>query len=96
MTYTLKKAQRPIAIVHPDNCNGCGVCIDVCPFDCIYPSPDNQAAYLGKVAVNETTCVGCKLCEEVCGWDGIYIMPGEEKAAFLATLGYDTDDEEAA
>ena len=35
MTHVLKRAERPIAIVHPDNCNGCGVCIDVCPFDCI-------------------------------------------------------------
>src|SRR5678815_5867256 len=29
MTYVLKKAERPIAIVHPDNCNGCGVCISL-------------------------------------------------------------------
>jgi formate hydrogenlyase subunit 6/NADH:ubiquinone oxidoreductase subunit I len=65
------------------------VCIDVCPFDCIYPSPANGPEYLGMVAVNEKTCVGCKLCEEVCGWDGIYIMPGEEKTAFLDSLGYE-------
>ena len=88
MTHVLKRAERPIAIVHPDNCNGCGVCIDVCPFDCISPSPNNGPQYLGKVEVNEKTCVGCKLCEEVCGWEGIYIMPGEEKDAFLTSLGY--------
>ena len=33
MTSVLKKAERPLAVVHPDNCNGCGVCIDVCPMD---------------------------------------------------------------
>jgi NAD-dependent dihydropyrimidine dehydrogenase PreA subunit len=76
--------------VAPDDCTGCGVCVDVCPFDCIYPSPANAGPeYLGKVAVNEKTCVGCKLCEEVCGWEGIYIMPGKEKEAFLSSLGYD-------
>ncbi|TMA38464.1 MAG: 4Fe-4S dicluster domain-containing protein [Deltaproteobacteria bacterium] len=52
VTKVLKRQERPIAIVHPDNCNGCGVCIDVCPFDCIYPSPENQAQYLGKVEVD--------------------------------------------
>jgi formate hydrogenlyase subunit 6/NADH:ubiquinone oxidoreductase subunit I len=74
--------------------------VDVCPFDCISPSPDNHAAYLGRVEVNEKTCVGCKLCEEVCGWEGIYIMPGKEKEAFLSALGYDPtpdrDDADAA
>ena len=68
------------------------MCIDVCPFDCIYPSGENRAQYLGKVEVNEKTCVGCKLCEEVCGWEGIYIMPGKEKAAFLASLGYEVEE----
>src|SRR5262249_1891325 len=79
--------------VHPEYCNGCGVCVDVCPFDCISPSSENLAAYLGKVEVNEKTCVGCKLCEEVCGWEGIYIMTGKDKAPFLESLGYAGDDQ---
>lgn len=87
ITKVLKRQERPIAVVHPDNCNGCGVCIDVCPFDCISPSPENLAAYLGRVEVNEKTCVGCKLCEEVCGWEGIYIVPGRDKEPFLAGVG---------
>jgi ferredoxin len=89
-------AERPVAVVHPDNCNGCGVCVDVCPFDCISPSPENTAVYLGKVQVNEKTCVGCLLCEEVCGWDGIYIMPSGQKEAFLSSLGYETGENDAA
>lgn len=93
MTSVLKKAERPLAVVHPDNCNGCGVCIDVCPFDSITPSPDNQAGYLGLVEVNEKTCVGCKLCEEVCGWDGIYIMPHGAREGFRAALGYEDEAE---
>ena len=31
VTKVLKRQERPIAVVHPDNCNGCGVCVDVCP-----------------------------------------------------------------
>ena len=92
MTSVLKRAERPLAVVHPDNCNGCGVCIDVCPFDSLSSATGNLATFLGKVVVDEKTCVGCKLCEEVCGWDGIYIMPGGEKEAFLSTLGYDSDE----
>lgn len=95
MTHVLKRAERPVAVVHPDNCNGCGVCVDVCPFECISPSPANTANYLGLVQVNEKTCVGCLLCEEVCGWDGIYIMPSGEKEAFLSRLGYSAAGEDA-
>ena len=95
ITHVLKRAERPVAVVHPDNCNGCGVCVDVCPFDCISPSPENTAVYLGKVQVNEKTCVGCLLCEEVCGWDGIYIMPTAQKVEFLESLGYPSGEEAA-
>lgn len=86
VTHVLKRVERPIAVVHLDNCNGCGVCIDVCPFDCITPSVHNGPQYLGRVDVDEKTCVGCQLCEEVCGWEGIYIMPGGEKDDFLGTM----------
>jgi ferredoxin len=96
ITHVLKRAERPVAVVHPDNCNGCGVCVDICPFDCITPSPDNTATYLGKVQVNEKTCVGCLLCEEVCGWDGIFIMPTGEKEPFYASIGHTIPEEEAA
>src|ERR1019366_4217721 len=37
ITHVLKRSERPVAVVHHDNCNGCGVCVDVCPFDCISP-----------------------------------------------------------
>jgi len=96
MTTVLKRAERPLAVVHPDNCNGCGVCIDVCPFDSISPAANNLATFLGKVVVDEKTCVGCRLCEEVCGWDGIYIMPGGEREAFLGALGYEDGESDAA
>jgi NAD-dependent dihydropyrimidine dehydrogenase PreA subunit len=95
LTHVLKKAERPIAVVHPDNCNGCGVCIDVCPFDSLFPSPGNGPEYLGRVEVNEKSCVGCKLCEEVCGWEGVYIMPLEEKTPFLESLGYEPEAADA-
>ncbi|MFP6663828.1 MAG: 4Fe-4S binding protein [Deltaproteobacteria bacterium] len=95
-TEVLKKPLRPVAIVHPDNCNGCGVCIDVCPFDSLDSAPGNDVTFLGKVIVNEKTCVGCRLCEEVCGWEGIYIMTGEEKAPFLEAIGYSEDEYNAA
>ena len=87
----LKEKRRALA-----GRTGCGVCVDVCPFECISPSPENTAVYLGKVQVNEKTCVGCLLCEEVCGWDGIYIMPSGQKEAFLSSLGYETGESDAA
>ena len=39
-----KKKKSPLAaIVHPEGCTGCEVCIEFCPVDCLYkvPGPEN-------------------------------------------------------
>src|SRR5260370_8808738 len=75
ITHVLKRAERPVAVVHPDNCNGCGVCVDVCPFDSISPSPENTAVYLAKRQVNAKTCAAHLLCDEVSPRPRLYITP---------------------
>ncbi len=88
-TRVLKKAQRPVAVIHPGNCNGCGVCVNVCPFDAVHLSPTNGGPqFLGLAEVTGGRCVGCALCEDVCGWEGVSVMANEEKAEFLDSIGY--------
>src|SRR5213593_332439 len=53
VTKVLKRQERPIAIVHPDNCNGCGVCKlceEVCGWEGIYIMPGKEkAAFLSSL-----------------------------------------------
>jgi len=44
-----------------DQCNGCGVCVDACPFKAISISEDEQ-----KAVINVTKCMGCGVCEDIC------------------------------
>jgi len=44
-----------------DQCNGCGVCVDACPFKAISMNEDKQ-----KAVVNYTKCMGCGVCEDIC------------------------------
>ena len=48
ITHVLKRAERPVAVVHPDNCNGCGVCVDVCPSIASRRRPKTRPCILAK------------------------------------------------
>jgi len=52
--------------VHSERCNGCGVCLEVCP---------NGALYLiqGKAVVDEVLCQECEACVAACPTDAIEV-----------------------
>ena len=83
-----KKKKSPlVAIVHPEGCTGCEVCIEFCPVDCLYkvPGPENpndnfHANVNGIVIVDEEVCIGCKLCAKYCPWEVIDMVKREEDA----------------
>jgi len=53
-------------------CNGCLICLDVCPTDCIthkLPKKNNSNAYL-EVS-NASACIGCRFCHNACPVDAI-------------------------
>ncbi len=47
------------AIVNPALCTGCGMCVDVCPYEAIKLKD-------GKAEVNEVLCEGCGTCSATC------------------------------
>lgn len=60
----------PIAVVDPDNCNGCRRCFDDCPYAAIVMVPHPDAA-LGKpglqlAKVNPDLCASCGICAGSC------------------------------
>lgn len=89
---TKKKKKSPlVAIVHPEGCTGCEVCIEFCPVDCIYkvPGPENpqehaHAGVNGIVVVDEEICIGCKLCAKYCPWETIDMVKREEELSAAA------------
>jgi heterodisulfide reductase subunit A len=64
------------AAVDEHYCDGCALCVDVCPYHAITlvdkPAKDEQAA--GKViVVNKAQCKGCGLCQGTCPKRGVYV-----------------------
>ena len=91
VTPKKKKKSPLVAIVHPEGCTGCEVCIEFCPVDCLYkvPGPENpsdhdHANVNGIVIVDEEVCIGCKLCAKYCPWEVIDMVKREEEAVVAA------------
>ncbi len=55
-----------IAIIDPDVCTNCGICMDLCRFDAISLLEE-------QTTISEFSCDGCKLCELACPVDAIHM-----------------------
>ena len=60
-------SKRAIAFINEDNCIGCTICIESCPFDAIIGAQNFSHR------VNYQECPGCKLCVAKCPTDCIEI-----------------------
>jgi len=57
-----------------DKCDGCALCVDVCPYGAISLQSDKGASESRYwVTVNKAVCKGCGLCEATCPKDGIFV-----------------------
>ncbi|MBN1882486.1 MAG: 4Fe-4S binding protein [Deltaproteobacteria bacterium] len=74
------------AAVDPDDCTGCGVCIDRCQMEAIVLSEGSDAA-----RVDEDRCIGCGLCVTDCptGAAALHLRP----EAQLRALPADTSEQ---
>jgi ferredoxin len=54
------------AVLDPEKCAGCGVCLDSCP---------TGAISLGKIArIDPKRCVGCGRCIEICAQEALSLL----------------------
>lgn len=60
--------ERQVAIINEENCIGCAICIEACPFDAIIGAQN----YSHRINFNE--CPGCKICVNKCPTDCIRII----------------------
>ena len=72
---TLKRFSSPAemvkakyrAVVDPEKCEGCEICLDHCPMDAIF----KEEAGVGSV--NQDRCIGCGLCVNRCPVQAIHL-----------------------
>jgi ferredoxin len=65
--------RRPRPVVHPDRCNGCGMCVDFCPFGC---HAIVGARYAGvSIHAHPLRCVSCAECARNCIKGAITMEP---------------------
>jgi ferredoxin/coenzyme F420-reducing hydrogenase delta subunit len=59
--------RRATAHVDLDNCNGCGRCVDDCPFSAVSLEPRTDAArFSHEAVVNDNLCTSCGICVGAC------------------------------
>ncbi len=57
-----------------EQCDGCALCVDVCPYDAISVAEERVNGYLVKRARTEPSlCKGCGACEATCPKQGIEV-----------------------
>ena len=67
MPWLLPKKDGPKAVVDLENCNGCGICFEDCPFDAItVQARTDGARYEHEVVVNPDQCGACGICAGAC------------------------------
>jgi uncharacterized heparinase superfamily protein/NAD-dependent dihydropyrimidine dehydrogenase PreA subunit len=65
------------ATVDPDYCDGCALCVDVCPYNAITLITEEAKTAGGQssklISVNKAQCKGCGLCQGTCPKRGVYV-----------------------
>ncbi len=64
-----------MAMVDPVHCDGCALCIDVCPYQAIklVEYRDSEGTPLKTVTIDQVRCKGCGLCQAACPKRGVTI-----------------------
>lgn len=62
-----------------DLCNGCGICVDVCPMDVLRMDEKGEKA----VITYPLDCMTCFNCELECDPNAIYVSPERAKDIVL-------------
>ena len=64
---------------NPDNCVGCGACIDICPVDAIEIVDD-------IACIDENWCIGCGVCATQCDFDALDIIYRKDRKEVPASF----------
>lgn len=63
-----------------DECKGCGVCVDTCPWDCLKIGDEiNAIGYQHVVFIGFGRCSACGMCYRVCPEPGALTVMADVK-----------------
>lgn len=67
LPFANRRPAPPVAVVDPANCNGCGRCVDDCPYAAItlVPHPGRRAG-VQLAQVRAQQCASCGICAGAC------------------------------
>ena len=67
--------------VIPAYCNGCGLCVDICPTGTLQLEDNIESKFGVSVRVDAPDfCIGCKMCEFRCPDFAIFVNYDQEKS----------------
>ncbi len=76
-TTILSKAVMPLDSIKSyvtDNCDGCAICVDTCPYGAIsLTGYELDGVEHKKIDTNNALCKGCGICEATCPKHGVYV-----------------------
>jgi heterodisulfide reductase subunit A2 len=61
------------AMPDPERCDGCALCLDVCPYHAISLNDADGAGTKPCIAVNAARCKGCGICQATCPKEGVEV-----------------------
>jgi len=61
------------AQVDAELCDGCAVCLDVCPYHAITMEEIPETGGKRLIVVNAAKCKGCGICQATCPKDGVFV-----------------------
>ncbi|MCA1742365.1 MAG: FAD-dependent oxidoreductase, partial [Desulfovibrionales bacterium] len=76
-TTILSRAVMPLDSIKSyvtENCDGCAICVDTCPYGAISLTDyEDGGAVHKKIETNKALCKGCGICEATCPKQGVYV-----------------------
>ncbi len=61
-----REKQTPVAVVDPENCNGCGWCLADCPYDAVTMKEHDYKKGHQQSVVDPNLCISCGICAGAC------------------------------
>ncbi len=76
-TTILSRAVMPLDSIKSyatENCDGCAICVDTCPYGAItLTGYEEDGVAHKKIETNKALCKGCGICEATCPKQGVYV-----------------------
>jgi MinD superfamily P-loop ATPase len=73
-----------LAVIDPTTCQNCGVCVDVCRYDAIFPDPAGEPVHW----VDPMACDGCAACVYACPGSSIRMEQQQEGNWFRSNTAF--------